>query len=44
MASFRKRNNTWQYRIRIKDRQTGQWKETTKSGFKTKKRSTTCSK
>ncbi|MGE6602638.1 tyrosine-type recombinase/integrase [Lysinibacillus fusiformis] len=37
MASFRKRNNTWQYRIRIKDHQTGQWKETTKSGFKTKK-------
>lgn len=37
MASFRKRNNTWQYRIRVKNKQTGEWKEETKSGFKTKK-------
>lgn len=37
MASFRKRNNTWQYRIRIKNKQTGEWKEESKGGFKTKK-------
>lgn len=37
MASFRKRNGSWQYRIRIKNKQTGEWKEESKSGFKTKK-------
>lgn len=35
MASFRKRNNTWEYRIRYKEM--GKYKETSKGGFKTKK-------
>lgn len=37
MASLRKRNNKWEYRIRIKDKQTGEWKEKSKGGFLTKK-------
>lgn len=37
MASFRKRNDTWSYRIRYWDDQKGKWRETTKSGFRTKK-------
>lgn len=37
MASCRKRNGTWQYRIRVKDKRTGKWREESKSGFKTKK-------
>lgn len=37
MASFRKRNGTWQYRIKVKDKRTGKWREESKSGFKTKK-------
>ncbi len=37
MASFRKRGSTWTYRIRIKNKQTGEWKEEAKGGFKTKK-------
>ncbi|MDA2567071.1 site-specific integrase [Bacillus cereus] len=35
MASFRKRNDKWEYRIRYKEM--GKYKETSKSGFKTKK-------
>ncbi|MGR5991697.1 Arm DNA-binding domain-containing protein [Bacillus paranthracis] len=35
MASFRKRNDKWEYRIRYKER--GKFKETSKGGFKTKK-------
>ncbi|MHA2893276.1 site-specific integrase [Bacillus cereus] len=35
MASFRKRNNKWEYRIRYKEM--GKYKETSKGGFKTKK-------
>ncbi|MES1049936.1 site-specific integrase [Bacillus thuringiensis] len=35
MASFRKRNTTWEYRIRYKEM--GKYKETSKGGFKTKK-------
>lgn len=37
MASFRKVRGSWEYRIRYKDRQSGKWKETSKSGFATKK-------
>ena len=37
MASLRKRNNKWEYRIRIKDKQSGEWKEKSKGGFITKK-------
>lgn len=37
MASFRKRGQTWEYRIRYVDRRTGKWREATKGGFKTKK-------
>ncbi|MGG0663453.1 site-specific integrase [Viridibacillus arvi] len=37
MASFRKRNDTWSYRIRYFDNQQGKWRESTKSGFVTKK-------
>ncbi|MGG4444508.1 tyrosine-type recombinase/integrase [Brevibacillus fortis] len=37
MASFRKRGTAWEYRIRYTDRQSGQYKEKTKGGFKTKK-------
>lgn len=36
MASFRKRGNTWQYRISYKDRKTGEKKEAVQSGFKSK--------
>ncbi|NEX77412.1 site-specific integrase [Bacillus thermocopriae] len=36
MASFRKRGNSWQYRIYYKDRRTGEKKEKVESGFKTK--------
>ncbi|MEK4414942.1 site-specific integrase [Bacillus sp. FSL K6-0268] len=35
MASFRKRNDKWEYRIRYKEM--GKYKETSKGGFKTKK-------
>lgn len=35
MASFRKRNDKWEYRIRYKEM--GKFKETSKGGFKTKK-------
>ncbi|PGB03867.1 site-specific integrase [Bacillus toyonensis] len=35
MASFRKRNDKWKYRIRYKEM--GKYKETSKGGFKTKK-------
>lgn len=37
MASFRKRGNTWSYRIRYKDPFTQEYKEKSKGGFKTKK-------
>ena len=38
MASFRKSDNgTWQYRIRYKDKLRNEFKEKSKSGFKTKK-------
>lgn len=37
MASIRKRGSTWTYRIRVKNRQTGEWGEKSKGGFKTKK-------
>ncbi|WP_092055488.1 tyrosine-type recombinase/integrase [Bhargavaea ginsengi] len=36
MASFRKRGNTWEYRIRYTDRKTGKSRETSKGGFSTK--------
>lgn len=35
VASFRKRNDTWEYRVRYKEM--GKYKETSKGGFKTKK-------
>ncbi|PYE89396.1 site-specific integrase [Bacillus sp. 196mf] len=35
MASFRKRNDKWEYRVRYKEM--GKYKETSKGGFKTKK-------
>nr|MBR9646413.1 Arm DNA-binding domain-containing protein [Streptococcus sp. 11-4097] len=35
MASFRKRKDKWEYRIRYKEM--GKYKETSKGGFKTKK-------
>lgn len=35
MASFRKRNDKWEYRVRFKEM--GKYKETSKGGFKTKK-------
>ncbi len=37
MASFRKRGDAWEYRIRYADRQTGKFKEKSKGGFRTKK-------
>lgn len=38
MASFRKRaNGKWSFRIRVKDKSDGMWKEVSKSGFTTKK-------
>lgn len=38
MASFRKRSNgKWSFRIRVKDKSDGMWKEVSKSGFTTKK-------
>ncbi|MFC6038390.1 tyrosine-type recombinase/integrase [Paenisporosarcina macmurdoensis] len=37
MASFRKSGNVWQYRIRYKKPNSDDWKEVSKSGFKTKK-------
>ncbi|RNC98268.1 site-specific integrase [Lysinibacillus halotolerans] len=37
MASFRKINGTWEYRIRFKDFASGKWKEKSKRGFSTKK-------
>ncbi|REK54058.1 MAG: recombinase XerC [Thermobacillus sp.] len=37
MASFRKRSNGWEYRIRYIDRRTGKYREKSKSGFRTKK-------
>lgn len=38
MASFRKRSNgKWSFRIRVKDKSDGMWKEVSKSGFATKK-------
>ncbi|WP_342573754.1 site-specific integrase [Solibacillus sp. FSL K6-1781] len=37
MASLRKRNNKWEYRIRVKNKQTGEWGEHSKGGFVTKK-------
>lgn len=37
MASFRKRGDTWQYRISVRDPYTDDQKEYSKSGFKTKK-------
>ncbi|UQD53337.1 hypothetical protein C0971_15905 [Bacillus methanolicus] len=36
MASFRKRGNTWQYRVYYVDRRTGKEKEVVASGFKSK--------
>ena len=33
MASLRKRNNKWEYRIRVKNKQTGEWGEHSKGGF-----------
>ncbi|MBG9548731.1 tyrosine-type recombinase/integrase [Cytobacillus firmus] len=36
MASFRKRGNSWQYRIHYVDRRTGDKKEAVASGFKSK--------
>lgn len=35
MASFRKRNDKWEYGVRYKEM--GKYKETSKGGFKTKK-------
>lgn len=37
MASFRKRGDTWEYRIRYMDRREGKAKEKSKGGFRTKK-------
>lgn len=37
MASFRKRSDKWEYRIRYIDRRTGKPKEKSKGGFSTKK-------
>jgi hypothetical protein len=37
MASFRKQGSVWQYRVRYKDPYSDDWKEVSKSGFKTKK-------
>ncbi|MBJ8024809.1 site-specific integrase [Bacillus cereus] len=37
MASFRKRNNTWEYRIKYIDPITGKKREKSKSNFRTKK-------
>jgi integrase len=37
MASFRKHDNGWEYRIRYKDPRTQKFKEKSKRGFKTKK-------
>lgn len=37
MASFRKRSNGWEYRIRYVDRRTGVYREKSKGGFRTKK-------
>lgn len=37
MASFRKRGQKWEYRIKFMDRRTGKPKEISKGGFKTKK-------
>lgn len=37
MASFRKRGELWEYRIRYADRQAGTFKEKSKGGFRTKK-------
>lgn len=37
MASFRKRGDKWEYRIKYQDRQTGKSKEKSKGGFRTKK-------
>jgi integrase len=37
MASFRKMGEVWQYRVRYKDLHSDDWKETSKSGYKTKK-------
>lgn len=37
MASFRKRGDMWEYRIRYTDRQSGKSKEKSKGGFRTKK-------
>lgn len=37
MASFRKRGQSWEYRIVFIDRQTGKQKEKSKGGFRTKK-------
>lgn len=37
MASFRKRGQSWEYRIKYADRQTGKYKEKSNSGFRTKK-------
>lgn len=37
MASFRKHNNGWEYRIRYKDTITKKYKERSKRGFKTKR-------
>ncbi|OMC86885.1 recombinase XerC [Viridibacillus sp. FSL H7-0596] len=37
MASFRKRKDTWSYRIKYWNDRAGKWSETSKSGFRTKK-------
>lgn len=38
MASLRKRESgKWEYRIRVKNKQTGEWREHSKGGFATKK-------
>ncbi|AFC28357.1 Tyrosine recombinase xerC [Paenibacillus mucilaginosus 3016] len=37
MAYYRKRGDTWEYRIKYVERQTGKQKEKTKGGFRTKK-------
>lgn len=37
MASYRKMGDVWQYRVRYKDIYSDDWKEVSKSGFKTKK-------
>ncbi|WP_313891163.1 tyrosine-type recombinase/integrase [Psychrobacillus sp.] len=37
MASFRKMGDVWQYRVRYKDIYSEEWKEVSKSGYKTKK-------